>query len=281
MTDAPLAFVLPPKLTAEGLKSRLGAHVALQMGLSTPVERIYYDTFDWRLYCAGLALEQDCASGATTWRLYSLENGEDVAAAGSPDAGPTSCAEPVPFFAADLPDGSLRAALEPLTAIRALLPLAHLTGDITTLRIFNKDIKTVVRVAVETTHLVNSEAQLPAVARLLPVRGYNRWLKEVRELLAAMPGMEPSPQDPMILAVETAGHQPGDYSSGLGITLDPDSPAADSARIIHRALFEAMERNEPGVRADIDSEFLHDFRVAVRRTRSALSQIRDVFLLSR
>ena len=37
-----------------------------------------------------------------------------------------------------------------------------------------------------------------------------------------------------------------------------------------------MQRNEPGVRADIDSEFLHDYRVAVRRTRSALSQIKDV-----
>ena len=32
-----------------------------------------------------------------------------------------------------------------------------------------------------------------------------------------------------------------------------------------------------GTRADIDSEFLHDLRVAVRRTRSALTQIKGVF----
>jgi CHAD domain-containing protein len=38
-----------------------------------------------------------------------------------------------------------------------------------------------------------------------------------------------------------------------------------------------MTRNEQGILDDIDTEFLHDFRVAVRRTRTALSQIKGVF----
>ena len=37
-----------------------------------------------------------------------------------------------------------------------------------------------------------------------------------------------------------------------------------------------MKDNEKGIIDDIDSEFLHDFRVAVRRTRSLLGQIRYV-----
>ena len=37
-----------------------------------------------------------------------------------------------------------------------------------------------------------------------------------------------------------------------------------------------MRQNEAGIRADWDTEFLHDFRVAIRRTRSALSQIKGV-----
>ena len=37
--------------------------------------------------------------------------------------------------------------------------------------------------------------------------------------------------------------------------------------------------NEPGVRANLDTEFLHDFRVAIRRTRSLLRQIRHVIPL--
>jgi CHAD domain-containing protein len=38
-----------------------------------------------------------------------------------------------------------------------------------------------------------------------------------------------------------------------------------------------MKANEAGLKADIDTEFLHDYRIAIRRTRSALSQIRNVF----
>jgi CHAD domain-containing protein len=41
-------------------------------------------------------------------------------------------------------------------------------------------------------------------------------------------------------------------------------------------LLEAVQRNEEGTRRDLDSEFLHDFRVAVRRCRSALSQVKGV-----
>ncbi len=52
---------------------------------------------------------------------------------------------------------------------------------------------------------------------------------------------------------------------------------ADAAlkQILH-SLLDTIERNEPGVREDLDSEFLHDFRVAVRRTRSVLGQFKKV-----
>ncbi|MGP8323497.1 MAG: CHAD domain-containing protein [Methanosarcinaceae archaeon] len=42
-------------------------------------------------------------------------------------------------------------------------------------------------------------------------------------------------------------------------------------------LLGAIKENEEGITSDTDIEFLHDFRVAVRRTRSAISQIKYVF----
>src|SRR5207245_4367045 len=45
----------------------------------------------------------------------------------------------------------------------------------------------------------------------------------------------------------------------------------------HLALLEVLAANEPGLRANLDTEFLHDFRVAIRRTRSLLGQIKHVF----
>ncbi len=46
---------------------------------------------------------------------------------------------------------------------------------------------------------------------------------------------------------------------------------------VHRAHLAAMRWNEAGLRADLDSEFLHDWRVAVRRTRCLLGQLKQVF----
>lgn len=275
MTDYLLAFTLPAKMTAEELKKRLGAHVALQLGQATPVERLYFDTFDWRLYGKGLALVQACGAEGVMWRLYRLDGGEDVAEwAASVAAG--VCDATAPFFPAALPDSALAAALRRLVPLRALLPLAHVGGTVAVVRVFNKDIKTVVRVAVEEAALLPDGPPLPPVARILPVRGYDRRRDEVRDLLAATPGLEPSPEDPMVLATTAAGRVPGDYSAALDIRLSAEQPADEATRHIYGTLLESIQRNEPGVRADIDSEFLHDYRVSIRRTRSALSQIKDV-----
>jgi CHAD domain-containing protein len=50
-----------------------------------------------------------------------------------------------------------------------------------------------------------------------------------------------------------------------------------AAKAVLLQQFGALMANEAGSRADLDPEYLHDFRVAVRRTRTALGQIRDVF----
>jgi CHAD domain-containing protein len=49
------------------------------------------------------------------------------------------------------------------------------------------------------------------------------------------------------------------------------------ARKIHAALLDILVTNEPGLRANLDTEFLHDFRVAVRRNRSLLGHIGNIF----
>ncbi|GAW85818.1 hypothetical protein bplSymb_SCF01301P001 [Bathymodiolus platifrons methanotrophic gill symbiont] len=50
--------------------------------------------------------------------------------------------------------------------------------------------------------------------------------------------------------------------------------ADQASMIIYQQLLVAMQVNESNTIADIDSEFLHDFRVAIRRTRAGLSQIK-------
>jgi len=45
---------------------------------------------------------------------------------------------------------------------------------------------------------------------------------------------------------------------------------------IYSRLLATIRHNEPGIVRDLDTEFLHDFRVAVRRTRSGLAQVKKI-----
>lgn len=74
-----------------------------------------------------------------------------------------------------------------------------------------------------------------------------------------------------------AGQVPVAHSTMPDVHLRPGMGANAAARLILRNLLEMMRANEVGIKADTDPEFLHEYRVAVRRTRSALSQIRNVF----
>ena len=59
--------------------------------------------------------------------------------------------------------------------------------------------------------------------------------------------------------------------------LDASMTAAEAVRAMIRAQYQVARANEEGVLNDTDAEFLHDFRVAVRRARSYLGQLREVF----
>lgn len=56
----------------------------------------------------------------------------------------------------------------------------------------------------------------------------------------------------------------------------PEVPAHVAVELLLRRQLEVMQAREAGMRSDLDPEFLHDFRVAIRRTRSLLSLSRDV-----
>jgi CHAD domain-containing protein len=74
-----------------------------------------------------------------------------------------------------------------------------------------------------------------------------------------------------------AGFNLPGISAKVEIRMRPDERADVVVSRVLRRLSEVQEANLPGALADIDSEFLHDFRVAVRRTRSVLREMGGVF----
>jgi CHAD domain-containing protein len=68
----------------------------------------------------------------------------------------------------------------------------------------------------------------------------------------------------------------GGYSPRPRVNVATDASLRALAAGVFLHLIDVIEANEAGVRDDVDPEFLHDFRVAVRRTRTALSQMKGV-----
>ena len=68
-----------------------------------------------------------------------------------------------------------------------------------------------------------------------------------------------------------------EYSVKPEIALLPQASVLESAVTILRTFLKIARQNEPGIIADSDTEFLHDYRVCLRKARSVLSLFTGVF----
>jgi len=112
---------------------------------------------------------------------------------------------------------------------------------------------------------------------LLPVKGYPKYYRGIAKRFEEA-GLTISKEDTIYFkGLEAVDKKPGSYSTKVDIQLDPDMHADQATRSILKYLLSIIRINETEIEKDIDTEFVHDFRVAIRRTRSALGQIRYVF----
>ncbi|MBN1995240.1 MAG: CHAD domain-containing protein [Anaerolineae bacterium] len=257
-----LKFNLPHGYGVQQLVDELAGHYPVKKEEPLAEKLAFYDTFDWRLYQAGLMLSESagelCLSQLATHQILQRQK-----------------ITPLPVFVKDFPDSQLKEQLAPILEMRALLLLVEIQTHSTPYRILNQDEKTVAWLVFEEIKPAGGKEAAGQVW-VKPVRGYPKELQQVANHLQII-GCSPAEKDAYLLALEAVGRQPGDYSAKLNIRLDPQLRADEATKVILRFLLNVMKRNEPYVKKDVDPEFLHDFRVAVRRTRSALSQIKNVF----
>jgi CHAD domain-containing protein len=266
-------YRIPDGLPVEALKSHLSALRPLGEEPPRVLRRTLLDTFDWRVWQAGALLEAIADEGGLRLRWRWLERDAPALEQDAPAEGIG--------FARDLPPGPVRDEAAAAAGIRRLLPVLELNTEVRTLCLRNDDDKTVVRLRHQAAR-VRGASGAPEVAlaprlTLLPLKGYEDELAEVRALLEDGLGLAPAEAPLMVEALERSGRRPGDYSSKLDYRLDPGERADAAARRILLGLLDTLEANVPGTRANLDPEFLHDLRVATRRTRSALGQIKGVF----
>ena len=266
-----IEFIIPESLRIEDLQSVLQKKARTLTEPPRTVYRTYYDSFDWRLYLENSLLE-DSRDGNVHTLVWRTLNGKDRC--------PRLKLNNAPRFTRDLPQGPFRKRLEPVLEMRELTPKFKVRSRINTLRILNKDEKTVAYLLIEENTLPRQKGirsgKLNNRAVIIPVRGFPKASEDVAKLLQKQ-GLSPAQDDLMRAVLSTTDETPGTYSSKLNLVLDPAMRADQSGKLILHRLMDIMLQNEAGTRTGTDTEFLHDFRVAIRRTRSALSQIKSVF----
>jgi CHAD domain-containing protein len=256
-------YLLPEGTSVANASRAVAAVLEVRNGHLRTGERAYYDTFDGLLHAEGLVAVWENGELALVERESDRIRARQ--ALGKPDG---------PVFARDLPPGRLSEALEALIDVRALLPLAQLRCRERPIDVVNRDGKTVVRLRVQQSML--GRRRLRGRVHATAVRGYERAYLRVGQTLEAELGLEPAP--PLIdEAVLAAGGRPGGVSTKIDVGLEPWQRADTAAALVLGALLRVIEDNREGAIADLDSEFLHDLRVAVRRTRAVQRELRGVF----
>jgi CHAD domain-containing protein len=263
-------FAIPNGITNTNLLDLLGKRFTVTTRPQKTIVRTIYDSFDWRLYCKGAALElhEDGNVRQLFWR-----EGKDA------ELKPVFNLPKAPKFVQDLPAGEFRQQLAQVLEMRELLAQVKIDTRRTVANVLNVDEKTVVRVHIDehTTRPPGSKTTSRIGRRVVvkAVRGYPKPWQRLVDFLHEQKFVE-AKSNLLRLAVAESGRIPGEYSSKLNLRLDPEMRADQAAREILLRLLNIMQINEPGVCKGVDTEFLHDFRVAIRRTRSALSQIKAV-----
>ena len=253
-------FQLPTEIDETALHAGLDPNHRLVVGKKTRLTVTYLDTFDWRLHRAGFVLVDECSR---RHRLVLFERGRD----------PYSIEVlTTPKSAEDLPAGHMAESISSSIGIRALTPVG--AGQIERrdgrVEDGDGDIHALVRID-ELEILDEMDRPVGSAVRTLRVSDPVPF----EDLLSSCGATRTVDHD-LAPAAEAQGRRPDDYSSKLEISLDRRQSSVSALRTILLDLVTTMELNATGTINDIDTEFLHDFRVACRRTRSALSQLRGV-----
>jgi len=246
--------------------------LATQLGLSeTEVEEIdrqLFDTPDGRLHAMGATLEVRSPLEFPLMRTLVWMRGGQVLASARVDAAS------VPELGGSLPPGPAFDRLREVIEMRRLLPIARLRSRLSQAAHLDSEEKTTARVTIDVSTLADGGA-LPALLEVRAVRGYE---SETDRLLAQLGGREgfgPTDLTCADLARSALGSPPF-VPSRFSVHLDHDASAGEVWMVVLRELQHAMVANFSGTIEDVDSEYLHDFRVAVRRTRSVLQEGREV-----
>ena len=264
---SPLFFRLPE--TSENLSQLFAGN---DMFIFKPEQKIketlhFYDTFDWKTWKAN---NQVILNGKKLV-VYDFKGHYAICSAPFRRV-------PRSFFPDSIDNKEISAKLGRLAKLRAFMQFGSVETLLQNWRLLDDNRKTVA--TVEFRRLSNNHQNDGSIfLTLYPVRGYDRFFESaaVRIRQACGNSTEITSKGYYQALMKDAGVTPGNYSSKPSVKLNPRDTILDSAKILQLSALDILSANEEWIPKHIDTEFLHDYRVAVRRIRSILAQCKGVF----
>ncbi len=255
-------YTLPGSTTQDQFLGQLQARFPVEVAFLGTQTRHYFDTFDWRLFRRERALCQTHDTAA----LWSLDN--------CPISERVPCSVLLPYVS-EWAESPLKTQLLPLVSIRALMERAVVHAAYFALAERAAPHRPVAHIVFE-EGAAKDYGRIGSLPTQVEVAAYtgSAVAGELRAWLDSLGLTAVFPSGPM--ATLYTVQQARVYSAKLAFTFEPDMRAEHAVRTILAFLLDIVRRNRPGILHDIDTEFLHDFRVAIRRARSLLGQLPKV-----
>ncbi len=255
----PFIYLLPSTLNHKKLQKKLSDSPSYKISFEQDEkqEGILFDTFDAEVFHSGKMLFQE----GDTLLLIDLQTG-----------GLTKQIGPEKWvFSGDLSEGPVASHLQKISSLRAFLPVADVDLCLLHGLLLDDEGKTRARLH----HMAMSRGKKSiGIGTTQYLRGYSKAHDDLRRSLQKI-GARACQNVGQVYQALGIKHQK--YTAKPVIQLHAEALAKDSTQTIISVFLHTARANEQGLIADYDTEFLHDYRVSLRKVRSVLSLFTGVY----
>jgi CHAD domain-containing protein len=248
------------------LKQSLPNEFDLEEGKTETKAIWLYDSFDRSFASSGMALIR-------VGGLFSVVNADDLTTNAVVNTEVVRHQRPI--FWQDFEPGHFQQLLRNHLKYRAAqqLTLAHL--EMREYCVRNSDGKIVLRLLVETAKV--DEAEAATLVSAIPLLGYEEEAKQISSKLNAAGAFTKPNTSFAARIMELSGQAEIPLSPKKIIQLSPEQSVQSAVTQIAVTMLQVARQNEQGIIDDIDTEYLHDYRVALRKLRSVVALVKGAY----
>lgn len=221
---------------------------------------VFFDTHVWSLWFGNAILAHE-----NNWVLES----EGDLLTGVSDSR-------IPKFASDFSEGKFQTRLEDLIEIRALRKTASVRLEREFLEVHAESGKLLAHLSLCRIKTIRSHMVRATMVQVIPSSKSTTSHQTLVEALLAK-GCRPRHENLVQVVYKLCRVRPEPYSLKLRLEFAPETHARTVVLEIFNSLLSIARWNEEGIIKDIDTEFLHDYRVSLRKLRSVTGQLKGVF----